>query len=172
MQLFSMALTAIISLTLSLTIVKPIKAATPTPLGDLILAAHNGNLSQISPLIIAFPTPLPLRRVTSVATAQMPVKTSDFDPLFDKYASQFNISVSTIKKIAYCESKNNPQAVSRTGAYVGLFQFAEKTWVANRQVMGLDPNPTLRTDPEQAIMTAAFKIAAGGIKAWPVCGAI
>jgi hypothetical protein len=35
--------------------------------------------------------------------------------------------------------------------------------------MGLDSNPDLRFNADESIKTAAFKIAHGGIGAWPNC---
>ena len=94
---------------------------------------------------------------------------SEHDPMFDQYAGQFNLDPSTLKKIAYCESHYNPGATSRSGKYGGMYQFSASTWESTRNSMGLDPNPELRYDAEQSIMTAAFKISHGGIGAWPVC---
>lgn len=53
--------------------------------------------------------------------------------------------------------------------YVGMYQFAAQTWQSTRTAMGLDPNPELRMNAEESIKTAAYKIANGGIQAWPNC---
>ncbi|MCL5969933.1 MAG: transglycosylase SLT domain-containing protein [Patescibacteria group bacterium] len=72
-----------------------------------------------------------------------------------------------LRSIAYCESKFNPNAIN--GDYCGLFQFSSDTWQSTRREMGLDENPDLRFNPEEAIKTAAFKISRGGINSWRNC---
>lgn len=94
---------------------------------------------------------------------------SPYEDLFAKYASQFNVDLHLLKKIAWCESHYHFDSVGGHGAYGGMFQFSASTWASTRKAMGNDPNPDLRFDPEQAILTAAFKIGSGGIRAWPVC---
>ena len=93
-----------------------------------------------------------------------------FDGLFEKYEGEFGVNQATLKKIARCESRFNPGAVSRSGLYGGMYQFLASTWRSTRQAMGLDDNPDLRFNAEEAVRTAAFKISRGGIGAWPVCG--
>ncbi|MFC1711258.1 transglycosylase family protein [Patescibacteria group bacterium] len=90
------------------------------------------------------------------------------DPLFDKYCAQYGVSKEVMKKIAKCESGFRPEAVN--GPYAGMYQFVTSTWVSNRNTMGLDPDPNLRFNAEEAIKTTAFKIARDGTGAWPVCG--
>lgn len=97
---------------------------------------------------------------------------SDIDPLFEKYAAEYGISSTTLKIIAKCESGFNPGAQSKNGLYGGLFQFSASTWKSTRKAMGLDENPDLRFNAEEAIKTTSFKIANGGIGAWPHCGQI
>lgn len=104
--------------------------------------------------------------VPAVATP----KPSNLDTLYTTYAEQYGIAPSTLQIIANCESGHNPSALSRNGLYGGLFQFATPTWQSNRKAMGLDPNPELRFNAEEAIKTAAFKIARDGVGAWPHCG--
>lgn len=89
------------------------------------------------------------------------------DNWFSKYSQEFTVDVNLLKKIAQCESHFGTGANS--GPYGGMFQFSSDTWIATRQAMGLDTNPDLRFNGEESIKTAAFKIARGGISAWPVC---
>lgn len=99
---------------------------------------------------------------------QPPVAPVELELLFDKYCGEYGLDKAIMKKIADCESHFNPQAVN--GPYGGMYQFLASTWVANRQAMGLDPNPDLRFDAEESIKTAAYKISRDGTGAWPVCG--
>jgi|SRR3990167_3126136 len=103
-------------------------------------------------------TPTPIYRFTS----------SQLDEWFTRFASENSIDRSLLRKIAVCESGLNPLAVN--GIYGGLFQFSSSAWTKTRKQMNEDSNPELRFNPEQAIKTAAFKIAVGGINSWPNCG--
>lgn len=93
---------------------------------------------------------------------------TDYEELFDKYGKEYGVNKQVLSKIAYCESTFNPNAVN--GPYAGMFQFVTSTWVADRKSMGLDPDPNLRFNAEEAVKTTAYKISRGGIGAWPVCG--
>lgn len=110
-----------------------------------------------TPTPTADPTPLP----TTPAAA-------DLESLFEKYGNEFGVDKELLKKIAKCESGFNTNA-NNSGMYLGMFQFASQTWVANRNRMGLDSNPDLRTNAEEAIRTAAYIISKSGPGAWPNC---
>lgn len=105
-----------------------------------------------------------------VVSAPVVTAPTDLDPLFEKYSGEFGVSSTTMKIIAKCESHFNPGAISSNGLYGGMYQYSASTWKSTRNSMGLDPNPELRFNAEEAIRTTAFKIASGGIGAWPVCG--
>ena len=92
----------------------------------------------------------------------------NLEALFDQYSQQYGVKKELLRKIARCESGFNPRAVN--GPYGGMFQFLTSTWQSNRRAMGLDPNPDLRFNPEEAVKTTAFKISRDGTGAWPVCG--
>lgn len=164
----------------STTVIHPVFAPGPslstgTPAafngGTSLIAASNSPLPK-EPITISMPTPK--RRpatALSTATARKSVATvypeSQYEAWFAQYAGQFGVDKEHLKKIAYCESHYNPGA--QNGLYGGMYQYSASTWQSTRQQMGADPNPDLRFDAEQAILTSAFKIAAGGIGAWPVC---
>ena len=93
----------------------------------------------------------------------------ELENLFTQYATEYQVSSDTLKIIANCESKFNPTIQSKNGLYGGLFQYSKSTWISTRKAMGLDENPELRFDAEEAIKTTAFKIANGGIGAWTHC---
>lgn len=116
--------------------------------------------------IIVASTPVP---TTAPAPTPSAVDPHGVESIIDKYAQIYGVSPSVMKSIAYCESKYDPQAVSSSGAYVGLFQFVGSTWASNRQAMGEDPSLTLRSNAEEAVKTAAFKMSRDGYGAWPVC---
>ncbi len=107
--------------------------------------------------------PQPTKAPTPTITAP-----ADLETLFTKFADTYHIDKEILKKIARCESGFNATS-NNSGIYLGMFQFGEQTWISTRAAMGLDTNPDLRTNPEEAINTAAFKISRGGIAAWPNC---
>lgn len=86
---------------------------------------------------------------------------------FEQYANQYQISPDLLKSIAYCESHFNPNAIN--GIYGGMYQYSSSTWISTRNAMGENPDTSLRFNPEESIKTSAFKIASGGIGAWPSC---
>lgn len=99
-----------------------------------------------------------------------PAPAPETQQLIEKYASQYKVDKTLMTKIAHCESHYNPSAVN--GPYAGMYQFLASTWTSNRKKMGLDPNPNLRFNAEEAIKTTAFKISRDGPGAWPVCSRI
>lgn len=112
----------------------------------------------------------PTTKIATRSAVPVVLPPSDLDALFEKYASEYGLSASVIKHIAKCESGLRPEALSSNGLYGGLFQFVASTWSGNRKSMGLDPDPQLRFNAEEAIKTAAYKISRDGYGAWPVCG--
>lgn len=138
----------------------PVVTPSPTP----VKASVASDEAPIAPEATPVVTPTPVVEPTVTAPP-------DLDPIFEKYAGEYGISASTLKVIANCESHYNPSAISRNGLYGGMFQYSTSTWKSTRTAMGMDPNPDLRFSAQEAIRTSAFKIANGGIGAWPICGA-
>ena len=85
----------------------------------------------------------------------------------EKYAKKESVDRELLKNIARCESRFNTNAVN--GPYAGLFQFSTGSWISARNVMNENPDPNLRFNAEEAIKTAAFKIARGHTGIWPNC---
>jgi hypothetical protein len=71
-----------------------------------------------------------------------------------------------LDKIAQCESKGDPTAVSSDGQYRGKYQFDKKTW----QTVGGAGDPATATEVEQD-QRAAILLRQRGTAPWPVCGA-
>lgn len=113
---------------------------------------------------------LPASTPKPVAPKPVALEPSALDSLFEKYGAEYGLSPTMLKHIAKCESGLRPEALSTNGLYGGLFQFVSSTWSSNRKAMGLDPDPALRFNAEEAIKTAAFKMSRDGVGAWPVCG--
>ena len=147
--------------------------STPTPTiapTHEVLAAQS-QIQQITAtpvLPTETPTPTVLPTATPTVAPQPTAATStDLETLFGKYSSQYSVSEDELKKIANCESGFNTN--SDTGLYAGMYQFSAGTWSSIRGAMGLDGNPDLRKNPEEAIRTAAFMLSRGQQNAWPNC---
>jgi hypothetical protein len=109
------------------------------------------------------PTPFPAFAPTAVPQAAI-IIASDLESLFSKYADMYHADKEQLKRVARCESNFNNGATN--GIYLGMFQFAAQTWINNRIVLGLDTNPDLRMNAEEAIRTAAFMFGHGHASAW------
>lgn len=160
-------------------LVKPVTntIATPTPADkpteNPVMIEAKTTAAQPTPTMIP-PTPIKsgptaAPEPTDVPTPQPTIAVAvDLESLFDKYSAEYGADKELLKKIAKCESGFNPNS-NNSGMYLGMYQFASSTWVANRNRMGLDSNPELRTNAEEAIRTAAYMIAGGGKGHWPNC---
>ena len=162
----------------------PTHTPTPTPTPHITITSTPIELTQSSPTPQITITPTQSRQIPTPTTPLTPIPTdtpipipttppvaiittNDLDTLFQRYAGEFSVDKELLKKIARCESGFNSNAGN--GDYLGMFQFAASSWIAVRQQMGADTNPDLRKNAEEAIRTAAFKIAHGGSGAWPSC---
>ena len=70
-----------------------------------------------------------------------------------------------LSSIRWCESRNNPRAVSSSGAYRGLYQFSFGTW----GVVGGSGDPAAAPRSEQT-WRAWLLLKNHGSGHWPVCG--
>lgn len=142
-----------------------VKKAEYEPMIAVIRAKKPNNSSTPSPA----PTERPVQVAAASIERQSSSAPSDIHMLIQKYAALYGANPDIMTIIARCESGFRPEALSPSGAYAGLYQFVASTWVSNRKAMGLDPNPDLRYNAEEAIKTAAFKMGRDGYGAWPVC---
>lgn len=114
------------------------------------------------------PTKIPTKTlVPTVTPTPVHLSSSELDRLFTRYANKESVDPALLRSIAVCESGLRFTAVN--GPYAGLFQFSEHSWKTLRRAMNLDSHPGLRFDPEEAIKTAAYKLALNGRLAWPNC---
>ena len=144
----------------------PTSPPTPTLIPTLTNIPTPSPTPTLTPIPTNTPTPIPT--LTPVPTTLPTVfPTTSFESYFDQYSAQYQANEELLKKIAQCESGMSPSNVN--GPYGGLYQFMIQTWQVTRNQMGLDANPDLRFNPEEAIKTAAFKIANGGQIAWKNC---
>ena len=75
-------------------------------------------------------------------------------------------------RLAKCESGGNPRAVSRSGSYMGLYQFDQRTWngVARRVAPEWSGVRPADAPPEIQHAMARTLFADRGRSPWPVCG--
>lgn len=139
---------------------QPEPSSTPTP-APTVVVVESAVLKK-SP-VLKQPTPTPAPRVAAANTSSVP-----YSDLFDQYAQQYAVDKLLLIGLARCESGFRTGAVN--GPYLGMFQFHLATWQSTRISMGESPDPTLRSNAAESIKTTAWKIAHGGLGAWPVCG--
>jgi hypothetical protein len=122
-----------------------------------------------TPTYTPTPTPTPTNTPTPTITPTPgPVSIpSQLEPLFQRFASEYNVDKQLLVRIALCESGFNTLAIN--GDYLGLFQFGTTRWIEYRTQMGHDTNPDLRKIAEESIKTAAFAISRGKLFLWPNC---
>jgi|SRR5947209_3301737 len=70
-----------------------------------------------------------------------------------------------LHRIAECESRGNPRAVSPDGRYRGKYQFDRGTWAA----LGGRGDPARASGPQQDRLARRL-MARRGRQPWPVCG--
>jgi len=163
-----------------LTIQQAKQSTAPSPTPTIYMTQQNTTKASISTVqptstpTITLPSPTLIPPTATPSPTQAPTPqptiaatTTDLGTLFNQYASQYNVSADELRKIAGCESGFN--TLSDTGLYAGMFQFSAGTWASVRNLMGLDPNPDLRKNAEEAIKTTAFMLSKGEESAWPNC---
>ncbi|MCX7997101.1 MAG: transglycosylase family protein [Patescibacteria group bacterium] len=140
----------------------PLPTFTPTPTPTATPTPIPTRTPTPSPTLTPSPTPVPTVYIPPPAPAEI-------DEFFRKYAAEYGVEESQLRKIAACESGYNPTSHNTAHDYAGMFQFSRATWESTRAQMGADQNADLRFNAEEAIRTAAFKISRGGIGGWPSC---
>ncbi len=148
------------------------------PIDGLVFQYINTEALPPLPLSTSYPklipsikltvTPTPILIPTPTATPTLPNPDHQtIDQWFQEYAQEFGVDIHLLRKIAVCESGYRIEATN--GEYGGMFQFHRNTWISTRNQMGLDSNPDLRFNAQEAIRTAAWKISREGARAWPNC---
>jgi len=135
------------------------------PKGRLLSA---GKISSLKPSPKPEPKSNFQAQVASI-TAYRPIAPAEIEAAIRQYATQYGANAEIMITIAKCESGFRAEALSPSGAYGGMYQFVASTWQSNRRAMGLDANPDLRFNAEEAIKTAAYKMGRDGYNAWPAC---
>ncbi|HBX76560.1 MAG TPA: hypothetical protein DEG43_02835 [Acidimicrobiaceae bacterium] len=87
-------------------------------------------------------------------------------------SSANSLSDAQLYRLAKCESTNNPKARSKSGTYMGLYQFDQRTWngVAKNTLpayVGVAPS-SAPAEVQDAMARALYS--QRGRSPWPVCG--
>jgi hypothetical protein len=130
---------------------------------------HGRNLVRAARTDDRAPTARELRR----SIRKMKVRFSRWSHTYEGRATVHRFKVrhiaswgrSQLRSIAWCESHNNPRAVSSNGAYRGLYQFSFSTW----RVVGGSGDPAAAPRSEQT-WRAWVLLKNHGSGHWPVCG--
>jgi hypothetical protein len=88
--------------------------------------------------------------------------------LMNPYFNDVELLPERYRKIAFCESSLNPQAVNRTGKYRGLFQFDNRSW----EWVGGSGDPARASVREQYKRAQMLVAKQGFDKAFPQCSKI
>jgi hypothetical protein len=141
---------------------------TETPIPTLTLTPTKKIENTPIPTKSPTKTPEPTNNPNATSTPIPPLTgDSAIHAAIERFAGQYDLDPNVLRHLATCESGFNDKAVN--GSYGGLFQFTEGSWVSNRNIMGEDPNTSLRFNIEEATQTAAYMIATGKSGNWPNC---
>jgi len=140
-----------------------------SPLPNKTYAKTLGIITTPAPTVTPYPTPTPIPPTPTPTPTPTPIiiASTSLDELFTRYSNEYSVDKELMKRIAYCESRLNPQA--STSQYAGLYQFSESLWISTRTLMGQNSDPNLRFNAEEAIRTAAFMISQNHLYIWPNC---
>jgi len=119
---------------------------------------------------------LALVALTSACSAQdqavVGAPAQDQTAVLASMRSQSGLSDAQLARLANCESGGNPQARSRNGRYLGLYQFNQGTWNSTAQsvlpeFVGVSP-AAAPPEVQDAMARALYSVR--GRSPWPVCG--
>lgn len=150
---------------ISKTTVKPTSKPTLTPTPTT--TSTPSPTPSLSPVVTSTPSPTPIPTLTTNAVATF--TDEQISSLYNKYGAEYGVSSDLLRHIAECESGSDPFIINPAGPYVGLYQFGGPAWANYRSQMGLDTNPALRTNAEEAVRTAAFVLKKNEAYIWPKC---
>jgi resuscitation-promoting factor RpfB len=125
-------------------------ADSPTGLADTFAPSIITPTPTPSPSPTPKPTPRPARRTPTPSKPAVNVGSS--------------VSGDVWQRLAWCESRGNPRAVSPSGRYFGLYQFSLSTW----RSVGGSGNPIDASPAEQLARAKALQ-ARSGWGQWPDC---
>ncbi len=105
--------------------------------------------------------------VTPTPRSQPSYTSEDINNFINAYSDHYSVDPNVLRHMAICESGFNPQA--KNWIYAGLFQFDKNTWISYRRKLGLNADPDLRYNAQEAVRTTAFALSLGARGLWPNC---
>jgi hypothetical protein len=119
-------------------------------------------------LLASFCSPLPLSASSEVINYKFiwPEGTATMHQKIDVACRQFGCNADQLKRVANCESTNNPKAINRRepGQPSGLFQYKFQTWLNFSQKAGI-PNADI-WDADAQIYTTSWAFSNGLSSHW------
>jgi hypothetical protein len=88
--------------------------------------------------------------------------------MIDPYFNDIELLTERYRKIAFCESSLNPEAINQTGKYRGLFQFDLRSW----GYVGGSGDPAEASVLEQYKRAQMLVLKQGFDRAFPQCSKI
>lgn len=106
-----------------------------------------------------------VRRVgTFVPAVAVSASDGDIPGIIRAAAARWGADETQLLRVAYCESRYNPNAYNASSGASGLFQFLASTWAANSVRAGYAGASVF--DPVANANTAAYMFAAGQARQW------
>ena len=114
-------------------------------------------------LLVSVELRAPVAEVRRVGTF-VPAPAGDIQGIIRAAAARWGADESQLLRVAYCESRYNPNAFNASSGASGLFQFLATTWAANSVRAGYAGASVF--DPVANANTAAYMFAAGQARQW------
>lgn len=114
-------------------------------------------------LLVTVELRAPVAEVRRVGTL-VPAASGDIQGIIRAAASRWGADESQLLRVAYCESRYNPNAFNASSGASGLFQFLASTWAANSVRAGYAGTSVF--DPVANANTAAYMFAQGQARQW------
>jgi len=114
-------------------------------------------------LLISVELKAPVTEVRRIGTL-VPAPSGDVQGIIRAAAARWGADESQLLRVAYCESRYNPNAFNASSGASGLFQFLATTWAANSVRAGYAGASVF--DPVANANTAAYMFANGQARQW------
>jgi surface rod structure-forming protein G/transglycosylase-like protein with SLT domain/uncharacterized protein DUF348 len=95
---------------------------------------------------------------------RLPLAPAEIEAVIRAAAARYGADPEQLLRVAWCESKYNPNAYNVSSGASGLFQFMPRTWAANSVRVGYDGASPF--DPVAAANVAAWMFANGSASLW------
>ena len=114
-------------------------------------------------LLVSLQLSAPVAEVRRVGTF-VPAPSGNIEGIIRSAAATWGADETQLLRVAYCESRYNPNAYNASSGASGLFQFLASTWAPNSVRAGYAGASVF--DPVANANTAAYMFAAGQARQW------